>query len=513
MKKILYSFLVAGAVLSSCNMNEEPAGTLNDETAIQNKEDALKFRNGIYNNIRSITNGGYIYYADMQADMFIGTMINGNRLGVISLGNITSSDIDLESIWAYPYQCIAAVNYFLPKLENLLAADNISESTEVTLKRYRGESKWARAYYYYYLMDHYCQAYTLADTSAEGYGIPLVTTYAPTGDSGAYPGRSSLNDTFKRIEDDLADAYNDLLAFESSSEKDAKVNLAPDASYLSTQTVLALQARVALLKGDWSTAISKAESVINSGYYALCNVDDYFDIWASDTGSELIFVPYGNQAQSGAVDAIGTAWINADETMADYVASANALAMYEVDNDVRYDAFFEPRNIAVNGASVTSPCFIKYPGNPILNTGSTNALKNLPKPFRLSEMYLIVAEAAAMSNLAEKSNSALNELRRNRMYDFVEETYSGQNLINAVREERTKELIGEGFRISDLRRWQLGFARTADYTGYYEDVPSILIPAGMTMSYNAGDYRLILPIPTNEMETNPQLKGQQNPGY
>lgn len=33
------------------------------------------------------------------------------------------------------------------------------------------------------------------------------------------------------------------------------------------------------------------------------------------------------------------------------------------------------------------------------------------------------------------------------------------------------------------------------------------------ISYEPGDYRLVWPIPYREMSVNPQLKGQQNPGY
>ncbi len=36
----------------------------------------------------------------------------------------------------------------------------------------------------------------------------------------------------------------------------------PNAPYLSTYAIVALQARIALLKGDWETAIDKAEKVI-----------------------------------------------------------------------------------------------------------------------------------------------------------------------------------------------------------------------------------------------------------
>ena len=512
MKKLYFSILAVSSLFASCDLNQLPQGVLEEETAISSKLDALKYRNGIYYALRDITNSDYLYNMEIQADMFVGTQINGNRLGQISTGDIFSSDKDLEGLWSDPYFYIAGVNYFLPNIEKLLADEELSANDRIELCRYRGEAKWARAYYYYYLIDHYSPAYALCDPDDKKTGVPIVLTYDPTDRVDLYPSRSSLNEVYKQIEQDLTDAYADIEAFEKSSIAGATSNLAPNAPYLSTNTVLALQARLALLKEDYATAISKAEAVIGSGKYTLTGISRYPRIWTDDEGSEVIFLPYGDKAQSDAIQSMGAAWINTKLDQADYVATSNALAMYEPD-DVRLEWFFEPRALTVNGQSVVAPCFVKYPGNPALNTGSANSLKNLPKPFRLSEMYLIVAEAAAMSSQPDKANKALNDLRKARIDGYAAENYAGQSLVNEVRKERARELIGEGFRISDLRRWNLGFARETKYDLEYEDVSGMLVTSSTIVSFQPGDYRMILPIPTAEMEANPQLKGQQNPGY
>lgn len=510
MKKIFLSIFCAAVLLTSCDMNELPVGKLDDQTAILSAKDALKFRNGIYNNIRSITGGTPISYPDIQADQFIGTIVNGNRIGVISAGNFSSSDRELAVFWAAGYEDIAAVNYFLPKIEELLKGD-ITEADAVQLKRYRGEAHWARAYYYYFLADKYANSYNVIDPTAENTGVPIVTKYHPTGDYSAYPGRSTLAKVFEQIEEDLAQAYTDLNEFENSNAEDAKDNLAPNACYLSTYTVMALQARIALLKGDYSTAIDKAEKVI-AGPFELTSGEAYFDIWDIDEGSELIFVPYGDLTQSGAVPNTGSAWLTNSEGTYDYVPTSSVLDSYDP-NDIRYYAFFAPNLLKSDAGNVIVPAFMKFPGNPEFNTSSANAFRNKPKPFRLSEMYLIVAEAGAMGSGAgiTKANSALNELRKARIEGYTDQSYTGSTLISEVRAERAKELIGEGFRISDLRRWGLGFTRTANYTGEYADVPTILLQVSRQNSYAPGYFRYVLPVPNDEMDANPQIK--QAPGY
>jgi len=513
MKKIFLSIFFVGTLLASCDMNELPVGSLSDETAIESEKDAMKFRNGIYNEIRSLTAGGSIAYPDIQADQFVGTIVNGNRMGPINIGNINSGDKDLEGFWSGPYEAIASVNYFLPKLEALMAAPDLSEEQAFNLKRYRGESHWARAFYYYYLTERYCNSYTVIDPNTPDSGVPLVTEYAPSGEYSSYKGRATLAEVYDQIEKDLTQAYSDLEAYEKSGISGADANLAPNASYLSTYTVMALQARVALLKGDYATAIDKAEKVI-AGPFELSGQDEYLNMWVTDSGSELIFVPYGDLDQNASVPATGSAWLSNNEGVYDYLPTSAVLDLYDEINDIRYYSFFDMGEIISDNNDVLSPIFVKYPGNSEFNTGSSNAFKNKPKPFRLSEMYLIIAEAGAMGSEQGKAMTALNTLRKARITGYTDQSLTGQQLINSVREERGKELIGEGFRISDLRRWNLGFTREVNYAAAeFADVPSILVPASVQNSYTAGDYRYVLPIPVGEIDSNPQIAGHQNPGY
>ena len=81
------------------------------------------------------------------------------------------------------------------------------------------------------------------------------------------------------------------------------------------------------------------------------------------------------------------------------------------------------------------------------------------------------------------------------------------NLTTMIRKERLKELIGEGFRFYDLKRYGEGLQRSPAQN---ENVTTV---SGMDIKISVGDHRWLWPIPQAEIDANPQLKNQQNPGY
>lgn len=506
MKKVLLYTLLGVGMLTSCDMNEAPYGTISDENAIESVNDAARFRNLFYSYFRSQTSGSLITNAELEADMFNGITINGNRGGTVANALILPGSSEVSSLWAGCYTRIANCNYFLEKA-NIVLERTTDANEALTLQRYIGDAHFTRAFNYWVLFDKFCQLYSADKGDTPALGIPLVTVYNPSGDRSTYPGRSTMNETLKLIKEDLDIAYNNLKAFEAKDQS-AVVPMSP---YLCSYTVEALQARIALATGDNKTAIAKANSVINSKVYTLANLDNYDDMWYNDTNNEIIFRPFASATELGGLNATGTAWISIYSDRADYIPGWDALNLYYV-GDVRFDSFFEVRGLSVEGAKYNCYNFVKFPGNPALKPTASANIMNMPKPFRLSEQYLILAEAAYNDGQGDIANSALNTLRKNRIEGWTDVTFSGTGLRDEIREERAKELIGEGFRLSDLRRWGLGFKRSYDYPAAW-GLDNILVKAGLAIEFAPNDYRYTWPVPSDEIKVNPQMTGQQNPGY
>lgn len=505
MKKIFFAVLTFVALLTSCDMDKKPYGSLDNDTAIRNLEDCRRYRNGLYASMRGLTCGAYVNYQEIQMDMFHGVINNGNRVGEFANGTINSSTGDITSIWSTLYGVINSANFIINKMEEMENAGMFEDNEFAELNRYVGEAKFVRAYCYYWLADHFCEAYSATTATAEAKGLPIVKVYHPTGDSSKYPGRSTQDELYSFINEDLTDAYNALVEYEKTDNS----CVAPNAAYFSSYAVLALQARIALLKGDNNTALSKAEQIINSRVYTLATKENFKAMWTDDEGTEAIFRPFMSQTELGS--STGSSYLSSSLDAADYIPTTEMLNMYDED-DIRFDAFFTVWTLLVDGNNVQAYVFNKYPGNEALKTTATPNYVNMPKVFRMGEIYLIAAEAAAGAGDATKANKYLNDLRANRIYNYEDANYTGQVLIQQIRAERLKELIGEGFRMSDLRRWGLGFERYADHPEN-PAINNIIVPNGRNLSYAVGDYRYVWPIPTDEMESNPQLAGQQNPGY
>ena len=74
-------------------------------------------------------------------------------------------------------------------------------------------------------------------------------------------------------------------------------------------------------------------------------------------------------------------------------------------------------------------------------------------------------------------------------------------------DERSKELFGEGQRFFDMMRWNQSITFNDDLI-----VPAVQI-VHRDKTIDRTFYKTILPIAKEEIDANPALANQQNPGY
>ncbi|OCX53839.1 hypothetical protein BEL04_06020 [Mucilaginibacter sp. PPCGB 2223] len=495
MKKInifITTSLTALAVLASCKkLNLYPSNAIEISQSFKTVKDATTWDNGVYAKFRGVQYGSYSFYTEVQADELNATLDYGNRNGAPGRwdGTFTADDQTLGPQWQNFYNAIANVNVAINGYPTIPAT---AASDIASINQYLGDAYLARAYYYHRLILRWAKPYEPA-TAATDLGVPLVLTY----DISALPARATVKAVYDQIISDITKAEN-LLAGTAGAQ---------GSKYFTIDAARALEARVRLSMQDWTGAYNAANTLITGGKYPLITSQAAFSAyWATDGVQETIMQMAVNSSELPNVNNIYLGLRAADlKYDPDFVPSQWVINMY-ASADIRKAAYFAQLPVIVQGVNYPNTWLVnKYPGNPIYFTTAITNYVNVPKVFRIAEMYLIAAEAAKNANNEPNALIALNALRIAR--GLTPSVSTGAALTQDIRDERFRELAFEGFRLDDLKRWHLGFTRNSPQNA------NMLTQGSQyyTLSVAADADKFVWGIPTNDIVINKNLV--QNPGW
>ncbi len=129
------------------------------------------------------------------------------------------------------------------------------------------------------------------------------------------------------------------------------------------------------------------------------------------------------------------------------------------------------------------------------------------KVIRLSEMYLLAAEAALglPTPDAAKAATYLNEIRKRA--PALEPATDLTVSVDMIMDEKSREFFAEGHRYFDMIRLN----KTIEFNDEFI-TPAVVI-THRTKIIDRTFYKTILPISQTELDANPALEDQQNPQY
>jgi len=394
----------------------------------------------------------------------------------------TSNDIGIRDNYtattAY-YYVVDRVNRVLKALPDAVA---INQAEEALRNRVKGEALFLRAFCHFELFRYYCDNY-----SAEGLGMPYVEEPSLTSLA-----RIKMGPYFEKIEADIAEAKNLL------------PNNLTDVFRATRLAAFGLHARLALYKRDWAAAIANSTEYING--IPLATGTGFERIWKDSTANEIAF-----KLKRTTANRIGSFYrgLFTKNAAGQFIAPTNILWIpsdklwntYDQTNDIRFKAYLINEPVLAATPNKPSKIVNKYSGSGYATNNENVADLKL---FRTAEMYLIRAEARAETGAISGAGSAeadVNTLRAARITGYTNVAFASKDIaINAIIQERYKELAFEGHRFWDLKRRGLPVTRLAS------DAPT---PAGLTLP--AGNFRFLLPIPQVEILANALM--EQNPGY
>lgn len=461
----IFPIIILLAILSSCKkdfVELVPPTSLTPVQALATEADLRVALFGAYAGLRNVDLYGRSLpiIGDIMADNAYQSTLNTNRYTFFNdysdTKGVTATDGNVSGIWTAGYNVI-------------LRANNIINSTipgNANVNQYKGEAYALRALCYFNLVRVFSKPY--AD-DPNALGVPLITVYNPD----LKPARSKVSEVYSLIISDLNSAYSLMTTFTNSS-------------MLSKYAAKALQAKVYLNMGDKANAKTAALDVINNSGFNPLTAAVHGSYWASSTirtdKLETLFEVSSDAVSNLSFDALSYLYSQAGN-YGDILCSSDLYALYDA-VDVRKSLY--PTGIR---AGLNSVFVNKYP----VISGDLSDTKVL----RLSEVYLIAAEASLPANEAD-ARTYLNFITSRRGVAPVLSTDT--QLFEDIITERRKELAFEGDRFFDMQRLKRDIVRSTNYPATSRTVPYTV-------------FRRIQPIPQTEVDANPSIKPQQNTGY
>lgn len=553
--KAIFCSALALPLFTSCELDQLPTDSLTDQESWKTYNDATNQYNGLLAILRSDISGSNAYLTDVMSDLF------NQRLTSASYGQehswrFTGSQFGGDAIWANNYSVILQANFILQNIGKFENSSTLSDQQKANIYNIKATAYFARAYAYSRMITRYCKDYE-PETAANELGLPIVETVS----SEAKPARASLQTTCDTIEANLnhAMAYFDKVAEYNEGVKPT-AQIAPSIYKPNADCVTALRARFYLYEHKFDQAIEEAKTICEN-YSLASGSREMLNLWILDEGSEIIYEPLQTPDELSGSYGIFLSYnlVTSDLSNTefkgmnpDFLPTKGLVDLYS-DQDVRRKVYFSyPKDgyntfnlgfgtqsgyqlltfdqllgvsadiSTTSGDTESGVVFTKYVGNPTLRKQNVWYAQNynMTKAFRASEAYLIIAEANLRKANPDEAaaRDALNELRRNRFEgetdydgsaDYIGDDVTGAALVKVMQDEWTREFVGEGFRLDNLKRWHLGFKRMA--AQQFQNPVLVSTPGWQDLEVEANNIRFTWPIPQQETQANKNIK--QNEGY
>ena len=513
MKKIhikLFSktlLLASVLIISGCSkfLDETDPTNLTEDTYFTLPEHAEAGIAAAYAQTRFIGNGAGIFVQNYSMiEMLSGTARtetgqNSDLNNIIGLG-YNGDNLLIRQWWNGLYSVIAQTNLVLARVP---AIDPMDENQK---KQILGQARFLRAWAYFYLVRMWGD-------------VPLIIAPVNAASPELLPTRTPAADVYAQIVEDLTTAENSALPW---TDQTGRASLGAVKSLLAKVYLTMAGHPLNLGNSHYQLAADKANEVINSNSFSLFN--NYHDLHSLSTenrGEHIFQIQYlggvaDNPMQTSmlpnfkGVSSYGTE-VGSNVPVPSFVASYEAGDKRTIDREgFYYTSYYNEGNGALK--DLGAPYIFKHfdvIANGTAGVAGTN-VSSLNYPLiRYAEVLLIYAEAKNEVSAAPDASAwnALKQIRdRAGLNTPALGTFDKDGFRDAVLKERWHELAFEGITWFDMLRLKKGF----NY------INKTFVPlVGYVFPDNGEVYEeknLLLPLPTAEMQNNPNLR-PNNPGY
>lgn len=490
----------------------EPLNAISENVAFDNPANVELVMNGVYQQaaIGTYNAGagrGYPFgsAAIQQSEMRGQDMVNMATFYAFTYeATYSSSSANNVNHWENLYNLINQANVFIAGVQKAAAGGVL---TADQAKSYEGEARFLRALAHHELVINFSKPY--ADANGGQPGVPYRDTpiNSPASVQAALlVHRGTVAEDYTKILADLDFAETNLPPTQPNGYQRATKGAA-----------IALKTRIKLHKGDWPGVITEGAKLGATGNGPYTSPIAAYALTASP---DAPFVSFENNTES--IFSIG------NSTTSNPDVNGSLVSM------------FAPTSVGARGLVATSPnlynasywvagdkrkALLQVKGsngiyyNYKYRLASTNA--DWAPILRYAEVLLNVSEAAQRSGNASLSLNLLNAVRNRSVPVADQFVVAPADLLRAILNERRIEFAGEGRRWADITRLALdatygtngipGKVRNTQVVAAAFDGSTILTPSIAAIPY--ADFRFLWPFPLSEVNSNPTLAAEKNPGY
>lgn len=470
MKKIYLSIILLTSIFYSCSLDFDSTTNLDTDVSVTTMSELRLAVNGVYavhaggdyleagiveSFVRGTYGGDFTVYADL-AGGDIEPKDTYNQIAPVFYYSIDAGHDITNRYYLAFYTVTGRINKILSVIDKV-------ERTEDDTKSFndlKGQLYAMRALTHFDLARLYARIpATVSDINAENSGIVIADRVFETSYKGK---RSTLKQTYDFILEDLTTA----LSLLDNKKKTGSLN------YWGAK---ALEARAYLYLGENQKALDMANEVIENSPYVLYTREEYAEVWTKEGTNESIF------------EILTTSISNCQRNSLGFYTSGDGYA--ECGLSAEFKDFLDARPSDIRSTLYVEDEYYeaafptKYPGR------DGEIYVNNPKVIRLSELYLIAAEADVKlnGNSGTYAVKYINDLRRNRIENYTDVASVS---IDDVLTEARLEFFAEGHRAWDVWRNK-----------------KTIVAGTNTVNYDS--YKTILLFPSREIAYSPELV--QNP--
>jgi tetratricopeptide (TPR) repeat protein len=505
----LTSLLLSVLFVTGCSddfievTNENELNSDNFYTKVDNFDLAL---NGTYDAVKNLDLFGQNFYIQT----LLALSHESDYWAAQNRNEVTSADGNVYIAWRGWYRVVARANDIIENAPKFSASKVLSENEAQKLDDILGQAHFLRGFAYFHLVRLWGEeSYAIDSTRLS---VPLILRVANTRDDLMTP-RASVGKVYNRILADFKMAEAILPDGWDSN----------NAARVTKYAVKGFLGQVYLYMNDQEKAQSYFEEVIQSNRYNLVPFNRYDDLfqgknefsteslWELNYSVDMQQNIWENGLGSGIAlvlcPPVQQGWSNCTPHGINIERFGNdprlSIATYHPDTLVTAaDGKRKPAGVSI--FNFTGHSFRKYvPGDyAVPNTNRNSGTNYLI--MRLADVYLMYAEVMNNTGSDAVALEYVNKVRR-RAFGFDPNTPSAiadftglseTQLRDVIREERFRELFGEGHRWYDMVRWKIVEEEVLKYNVKRVTQGEIL--------FHEKDY--YYPVPLQEVDNNTRMK-------